>query len=51
VNPSSLGGTAGTFIGKSQYAGDPLLNGQIDELRIYSRALAAVDVRSLFQNP
>jgi hypothetical protein len=51
VNPSSLGGTAGTFIGKSQYAGDPLLDGQIDELRIYSRALAAVDVRSLFQNP
>jgi DUF1680 family protein len=51
LTPSSLGGTAGTFIGKSQYAGDPLLNGQVDQLRIYSRALAAADVLSLFQNP
>ena len=51
LNPSSLGGTAGTFIGKSQYAGDPLLNGQVDQLRIYSRALAAADVRSLFLTP
>ena len=51
LNASSLGATAGTFIGKSQYAGDPLLNGQVDELRIYSRALAAAEVHSLFQNP
>jgi len=51
LTPSSLGATAGTFIGKSQYANDPLLNGQIDELRIYSRALSATEVRALFQAP
>jgi len=51
LTPSSLGGTAGTFLGKSQYAGDPFLNGQIDELRLLSRALSAAEVRSLFQTP
>ncbi|OCT13389.1 hypothetical protein A8709_17400 [Paenibacillus pectinilyticus] len=37
--PSSMGGTANNWIGKSQY-GDPLLNGQIDNFMIYSRALS-----------
>lgn len=36
---------------KSQYGNDPLLSGQIDELRIYSRALSATDVRTLFTTP
>jgi hypothetical protein len=51
LNPSSLGATSGTFIGKSQFGNDPLLNGQIDELRIYSRALSPTDVRTLFTTP
>jgi DUF1680 family protein len=51
LNPSSLGATSGTFIGKSQFGNDPLLNGQIDELRIYSRALSPTDVRALFTTP
>jgi hypothetical protein len=51
LTPSSLGGTAGAFIGKSQYANDPFLNGQIDELRIYSRALTATEVGALFRAP
>jgi DUF1680 family protein len=51
LTPAALGATAATLIGKSQYAGDPLLNGQIDELRVYSRALAATEIRTLFQTP
>jgi hypothetical protein len=51
LNPSSLGATAGNFIGKSQFGNDPLLNGQVDELRIYSRALSPTDVRTLFTTP
>lgn len=51
LRPSSLGGTSATFVGKSQYTGDPFLSGQVDQLRIYSRALSATEVRSLFQTP
>ena len=51
LRPSSLGGTSQTFIGRSQYSADPYLNGQVDELRIYARALNATEVRSLFDNP
>jgi glucuronoarabinoxylan endo-1,4-beta-xylanase len=41
LNPSSLGPTANNYIGKSQYAADPLFDGVMDEFRIYSRALSA----------
>ena len=49
LGPSALGPTAATYLGKSQYSSDPLLDGKIDELRIYSRALSASEVRTLFQ--
>jgi DUF1680 family protein len=49
LTPAALGGTAAMLVGKSQFAGDPLLSGQLDELRIYSRALSASEVRTLFQ--
>ena len=51
LRPSSLGTTSANFIGRSQYTNDPFLNGQIDQLRIYSRALSATEVLSLFQTP
>ncbi|HZJ66073.1 MAG TPA: beta-L-arabinofuranosidase domain-containing protein [Kofleriaceae bacterium] len=51
LRPSSLGSTTATFVGKSQYTADPFLNGQVDQLRIYSRAMSATEVRSLFQTP
>lgn len=51
LRPSSLGTTSANFIGRSQYTNDPFLNGQIDQLRIYSRALTATEVRALFQTP
>jgi len=51
LRPSSLVTTSATYVGRSQYANDPFLNGQVDQLRIYSRALSATEVSSLFQTP
>ncbi|MEL0455913.1 LamG-like jellyroll fold domain-containing protein [Flavobacteriaceae bacterium SZ-1-7] len=47
LNPFSLGITTQNYIGKSQYP-DPLLDGAIDEFRIYNRALDASEITSLF---
>ncbi|WP_370479273.1 LamG-like jellyroll fold domain-containing protein [Tamlana flava] len=47
LNPSSLGSTTQNYIGKSQYP-DPLLDGAIDEFRIYNRALNASEITALF---
>jgi uncharacterized protein len=51
LRPSSLVTTSATYLGRSQFANDPFLNGQIDQFRLYSRALSATEVRSLFQTP
>jgi hypothetical protein len=48
LNPSSLGNTMHNWLGRSQYAADPYLNGQIDNVRIYSRALSAGEVQALY---
>ncbi|WP_168123243.1 DUF5695 domain-containing protein [Paenibacillus sp. HB172176] len=48
LNPSSLGATTQNWIGRSQFSGDPYFNGQIDDFRIYSRALSASEIGSLF---
>jgi hypothetical protein len=50
LNPSSLGNTTNNWLGRSQYA-DPFLDGQLDEFRIYNRALSASEILALFQNP
>ncbi|MCL6589276.1 MAG: family 43 glycosylhydrolase [Firmicutes bacterium] len=47
LSPSNLGNTGNNYIGKSQYA-DPYLDGQIDNFRIYNRALSASEVSSLY---
>ena len=39
LTPSSLGNTVNNYIGKSQSATDPYLNGWIDEFRIYNVGL------------
>ncbi|HEU5396268.1 MAG TPA: LamG-like jellyroll fold domain-containing protein, partial [Verrucomicrobiae bacterium] len=46
LNPASLGTTTQNYIGKSQYS-DPYLNGQVDEFRIYNRALSSAEVVTL----
>jgi hypothetical protein len=51
LSPSSLGNTTNNWIGRSQYSADAFLDGQVDEFRIYNRALSASEVQALFQNP
>ena len=36
------------YIGRSQFAGDPLLNADIDDVRFYNYALSANDVENLY---
>jgi len=42
--PASLGVTTRNWIGRSQSSGSPSFDGQIDEFRIYARALSAAEV-------
>jgi len=36
-------------LGRSQWGLDPYFDGQLDEVRIYRRALTAVEVQTLWQ--
>ena len=44
--PADLGATAQNWIGRSPY-GDALLNGYVDDFRVYDRALTADEVKEL----
>jgi len=46
INPDAIG-TNSNFIGDSQFAADPLFNGQLDDLRFYTTALSDVQVAAL----
>jgi hypothetical protein len=50
LRPADLGNTPNNFIGRSQVATDPYLNGSIDEFRIYNRALSPGEVQALYTN-
>jgi hypothetical protein len=48
LKPSDLAQTvSGNFIGKSEWTGDKYLKGQVDDFRIYNRALSASEVASV----
>ncbi|NUT04224.1 MAG: hypothetical protein HOV76_12150, partial [Hamadaea sp.] len=47
LTPASLGSTTANRIGRSQYA-DPYLDGAVDGLRLYSRALSASEIAALY---
>jgi hypothetical protein len=47
LRPSNLGNTPNNWIGRSQFAVDPLFDGFIDDFRIYSRALSAAEIAAL----
>jgi hypothetical protein len=37
------------YLGKSQFTVDPYFDGQLDEVRVYRRALSAAEVQTLAQ--
>jgi hypothetical protein len=47
IRPADLGKTLYDYIGRSNFSWDPYLDGNIDELRIYNRALSASEIRTL----
>jgi hypothetical protein len=47
LRPVDLGSTSNNYIGRSQYADDPYLNGSIDNFYIYNRPLNTSEISSL----
>jgi hypothetical protein len=47
LHPSDLGSTPNNYFGRSQYASDPYLDGSLDEIRIYDRALTTAEISAL----
>ncbi|MFE4833362.1 immunoglobulin-like domain-containing protein [Arthrobacter sp. NPDC056691] len=49
ITPGSIGGgtTTANYLGRSVYAGDKYLKGQVRDFRVYNRALSADEVREL----
>ena len=47
LNPSDLGATANNWLGRSQYAADPYLNGSLDDVHISCRAYSAEEIAAL----
>jgi hypothetical protein len=48
LRPADLGTTLNNYIGRSQYSADPYLDGNIDDFRVYNRALSAAEIRALY---
>jgi hypothetical protein len=47
LRPADLGPTVNNYIGRSQFSNDPYLDGDIDEFRIYDRALSPEEIQVL----
>jgi hypothetical protein len=47
LHPSDLGVTSNNWLGRSQYPADPYLAGQLDDVRMYRRALATAEIAAL----
>lgn len=48
INPSHMGATSQNYLGRSQWSSDPYTNHSYDDFRIYNYALAAKDIKKLF---
>jgi uncharacterized protein len=48
LRPSGLGAMPNDWIGRSQFSPDPYFDGQIDDFRIYARALTAADIQAIY---
>jgi hypothetical protein len=47
LRPADLGPTVNNYLGRSQYPSDPYLDGDIDEFRLYNRALSPEEILAL----
>ncbi len=47
LTPAGLGSTTQNWIGRSQYSADPYLDGKVDDLRLYTRALSPAELATL----
>jgi hypothetical protein len=47
LRPADLGNTTNSYIGRSQYPADPYLDGDIDDFRVYNRALLPAEIQAL----
>jgi len=47
LTPASLGNTPDYWIGRSHYTADPYLDGIVDDLRLYTRALSPAEIAAL----
>jgi hypothetical protein len=47
LRPADLGRTLNNYIGRSQFSDDPYLDANIDEFRIYNRALSPAEIQAL----
>ncbi|MDQ0877740.1 hypothetical protein QFZ77_006399 [Paenibacillus sp. V4I3] len=47
LKPSDMGATTQNWIGRSQYATDPYLDGRVDDFRIYNSAMSASQIMHL----
>ena len=48
LRPADLGAMPNDWIGRSEFPNDPYFDGDIDEFRVYNRALTAAEVLALF---
>jgi len=51
VRPADIAPIADNWLGRSHYTADPALDGEMDGVRIYSRALSAAEIMALFSGP
>ena len=51
LQPSDLGATTANHIGRSQFGGDPYLDGRVDEFQIFDRELSYWDIATLAAPP
>lgn len=49
INPGSVG-TLWNYLGKAQFAADPLFNGRMDDVRFFNSALSDAQVAAIYNN-
>jgi hypothetical protein len=47
LRPADLGNSPNYYIGRSEFSTDPYFDGDVDEIRIYNRALAPAEIQAL----